>query len=44
MESRIAIEQLALRWPKYEVDEDGCRRVHMSNVAGYARVPLRRSG
>ncbi len=40
MESRIAIEELALRWPRYEVDEDGCRRVHMSNVAGYARVPV----
>ncbi len=43
MESRIAIEELARRWPRYEVDEDGCRRVHMSNVAGYSRVPLRRS-
>ncbi|HEV3281642.1 MAG TPA: cytochrome P450 [Acidimicrobiales bacterium] len=42
MESRIAIEELARRWPRYEVDEDGCRRVHMSNVAGYSRVPLRR--
>ncbi|HEY7915767.1 MAG TPA: cytochrome P450 [Acidimicrobiales bacterium] len=43
MESRIAIEELARRWPRYEVDEDGCRRVHMSNVAGYARVPLLRT-
>jgi cytochrome P450 len=42
MESRIAIEELARRWPRYEVDEAGCRRVHMSNVAGYANVPLRR--
>ena len=44
MESRIAIEELARQWPSYEVDEDGCRRVHMSNVAGYARVPLLRTG
>jgi cytochrome P450 len=43
MESRIAIEELARRWPRYEVDEDGCRRVHMSNVAGYSHVPLYRS-
>jgi cytochrome P450 len=43
MESRIAIEELARRWPRYEVDEPGCRRVHMSNVAGYSHVPLRRT-
>jgi cytochrome P450 len=41
MESRIAIEELARRWPDYAVDEAGLRRVHMSNVAGYARVPVR---
>ena len=43
MESRIAIEELARRLPRYEVDEDGCRRVHMSNVAGYSSVPVRRA-
>jgi cytochrome P450 len=42
MESRIAIEELARRWPRYEVDEDGLRRVHMSNVAGYSHVPVHR--
>jgi cytochrome P450 len=42
MESRIAIEELARRWPHYTVDEARCRRVHMSNVAGYASVPLQR--
>lgn len=41
MESRIAIEELAERWRRLEVDEDGLRRVHMSNVAGYANVPVR---
>jgi cytochrome P450 len=40
MESRIAIEELARRWSRLEVDEAGLRRVHMSNVAGYARVPV----
>jgi cytochrome P450 len=43
MESRIAIEELARRWPDYTVDEARCRRVHMSNVAGYASVPLQRA-
>ena len=41
MESRIAIEELARRWRRLEVDEAGLRRVHMSNVAGYANVPVR---
>ena len=40
MESRIAIEELVKRWRRLEVDERGLRRVHMSNVAGYANVPV----
>ncbi len=40
MESRIAVEELARRWRRLEVDEAGLRRVHMSNVAGYASVPV----
>ena len=40
MESRIAIEELAKRFRRLEVDESGLRRVHMSNVAGYANVPV----
>jgi cytochrome P450 len=40
MESRIAIEELADRWDRLEVDVDGLRRVHMSNVAGYSNVPV----
>jgi cytochrome P450 len=42
MESRIAIEELLKRWPNYEVDEAGLCRVHMSNVAGFSHVPIRR--
>ena len=42
MESRIAIEELAKRWPAFEVDENRCARVHMSNVAGYSHVPIHR--
>jgi cytochrome P450 len=41
LESRIAVEELATRYPRYQVDEAGCRRVHMSNVAGYSNVPVR---
>jgi len=41
MESRIAIEELAARWKRLDVDHSGLRRVHMSNVAGYANVPVR---
>jgi cytochrome P450 len=40
MESRIAIEELAKRWRRLDVDESGLRRVHMSNVAGYSHVPV----
>jgi len=32
---------MALRWPHFEVDESGLRRVHMANVAGYSHVPVR---
>ena len=28
------------RWPTFEVDEAGLRRVQMSNVAGYSNVPV----
>jgi cytochrome P450 len=40
-ESRIALEEIAKRWKRLEVDESGLRRVHMSNVAGYSNVPVR---
>jgi cytochrome P450 len=40
MESRIAIEELASRYQRLEVDTDGLRRVTMSNVAGYKHVPV----
>ena len=40
MESRIAIEELAKRWQRLDVDPAGLRRVSMSNVAGYSSVPV----
>jgi len=44
MESRVCIEAMSKHWPDFEVDEAGLRRVHMSNVAGYASVPVRTHG
>jgi cytochrome P450 len=41
MESRVAIEELASRWKRLEVDASGLRRVQMSNVAGYSNVPVK---
>ncbi len=40
LESRVAIEEMVRRWPRFSVDEAGTRRVRMANVAGYARVPV----
>jgi cytochrome P450 len=40
LETRITLEEWTKRWPDYEVDEAGCRKVTMSNVAGYANVPV----
>jgi cytochrome P450 len=41
LESKIAFEEWAQRWPSYDVAEGGLRRVHMSNVAGFSNVPVR---
>ena len=40
MESRIAFEEIRRRWPNFEVDEAGLRRVQMTNVSGYENVPI----
>jgi cytochrome P450 len=42
LESRIAIEELSRRFPRYEVVESGLERVQMSNVAGFGKLPVRR--
>ena len=41
MESRVALEEIARRWSRLEVDRSGLRRVTMSNVAGYSHMPVR---
>jgi cytochrome P450 len=44
LESRVAMEEFAKRFPRYTVDESRCERVHMSNVHGFASVPFARDG
>ena len=41
LESKIAMEELLRRFPRYEIDIDKAERVHSSNVRGYAKLPLR---
>jgi cytochrome P450 len=43
LESCIAFEELRVRWPAFEVDDSGLRRVQMSNVAGFSHVPVERA-
>jgi cytochrome P450 len=40
MESRIAFDELRIRHPRFRVEHEGCRRVHMTNVAGFSHVPI----
>ena len=40
LEGRIGLGELLARFPSYEVDEAGLRRVHMSNVHGFEHVPF----
>jgi cytochrome P450 len=40
LEGRIALEEFSRRFPRYTIDEERTRRVHMSNVHGYDSVPF----
>jgi len=40
LESRIAIEELLRRFPRYEVPADGIERMHSSNVRGLSGLAL----
>jgi cytochrome P450 len=40
LEGRIGLEEFAARFPNYDIDESKARRVHMSNVHGFASVPF----
>lgn len=41
MESVMALDKLLDFMPRYEVDWEGCQRVHMQNVLGWKHVPVR---
>ncbi len=41
LEGRIAIDETLRRFPEWEVDPAGVRRVHTSTVRGYQHVPIR---
>ncbi|MBV8691991.1 MAG: cytochrome P450 [Actinobacteria bacterium] len=40
LEGRVALEEFALAFPRYEIDESKAVRVHMSNVHGFESVPF----
>jgi cytochrome P450 len=40
LESRVALEEFTRCFPRYDIDEARCVRVHMSNVHGFASVPF----
>lgn len=40
LETRVTFEELHRRLPGYEIDFDGCVRVHNTNVRGFASIPL----
>ena len=42
LETRVALEELGRRFPRFVVDEARCVRVHMSNVHGFESVPFAR--
>jgi cytochrome P450 len=41
LESRIALEEIRARFPRYEVDEAGLTRTYQAHVRGFASVPIR---
>jgi cytochrome P450 len=40
LETRVAMEELALRWPDWQVDESGLTRTYQAHVRGFQNVPL----
>jgi cytochrome P450 len=40
LETRIALEEIAARFPRYEVDESGLTRTYQAHVKGYVNVPI----
>jgi cytochrome P450 len=40
LETRIALEEIATRFPRYEVDESGITRTYQAHVKGYVNLPI----
>lgn len=40
LETRIALEEVAARFPDYEVDESGITRTYQAHVKGYHNLPI----
>jgi cytochrome P450 len=40
LETRVAMEELAERWPDWQVDESGLTRTYQAHVRGFQNVPL----
>ncbi len=40
MEARVAVEEVLLRWPDWEVDYAGAVRAHTASVRGWAKLPV----
>jgi cytochrome P450 len=40
LETRVAMEELAARWPDWSVDESGLTRTYQAHVRGFQNIPL----
>ena len=40
LETRIALEEVAALFPRYEVDEPGITRTYQAHVKGYVNLPI----
>ena len=40
LETRIALEEVAARFPRYEVEESGMTRTYQAHVKGYVNLPI----
>ncbi len=40
LETRIALEEIAARFPNYEIDESGMARTYQAHVKGYVNLPM----
>jgi cytochrome P450 len=40
LEARVALEEVARRWPDWQVDETGLTRTYQAHVRGFQNVPI----